>query len=113
MQDLWLSATMPAKHAKAPSYGCCGEQGGKAWLRGQHPLGTVEIADMSWVPRISSVKTAGHRFIRQQRSPRPRRMYPFLHHHRRLPVVLLHHRRSKPEGHNGRGHDDILSSLAV
>src|SRR5215212_7540001 len=29
MQDWRLSATMRAKHAKAPSYGCCGRKGEK------------------------------------------------------------------------------------
>jgi hypothetical protein len=29
MQDRWLSATMHAKHAQAPSYGSCGRKGEK------------------------------------------------------------------------------------
>ena len=45
MQDWWLSATMHAKHAKAPSYGYCGEKRGEVWLR--HQPGTVAIAEMS------------------------------------------------------------------
>jgi hypothetical protein len=66
---------------------------------------------MSWPLKISSVRTAGPRSIRRQRSPRPRRMYPFLLHRNRPAAPQSH--RNKPQEYNARGPDGIPFSQAV
>src|ERR671912_121448 len=73
----------------------------KVWQR--HRLGTVATVDMSWAPKISSARTAGHRFIRQRRYPRPRRTYPFLL-PRNSPAATLPN-NNRPKAHKGRGPD--------
>src|SRR5215203_1773517 len=76
---------------KGPFVRVLREKRGEVWLR--HLLVTVAIAEMSLGPKISSVKTAGRRYTRQQRSPRLKRMYPF--HHLRKPEVAMQRLRKR------------------